>query len=304
MVGSDWFLRSGVGRRRFINAVAVAAVFEVGLASARGADAPSSASVPLISALGAPRSVTQAPSAGVATEEFDFEVAPGRHDVRPRLAFIYASLGALADSGLGWSLTPGKIERSTTKGVPRFDSTDTFVFTLNATATELVAVGGGNYRAKTESDYREFAFDGTTWQMRLPQGVIYRFGKTPDARVGSSSWMLSEIEDRNRNTVRYLYTQDGGTGYLSEVDYTGNSATGDPGANKVSFTYEDRPDVRVSYALGERRTRSKRLSGLSEFAGTQLARSFGFSYQQSTTNGVSLLTAITLTGDDGSSSAS
>jgi len=240
--------------RRWVQLVVVAVGLATGVRQAWAADA--GPSVPIISALGAPRSVNQVPSAGVVSEEFDFEVAPGRRDVRPRLSLLYASLGPLADLGLGWSLTPGKIERSTTKGVPRFDSTDTFVFTLNATATELVAVGGGSYRAKTESDYREFTFDGTTWQMRLPQGVIYRFGKNADARVGASTWLLSEIEDPNGNTVEFLYTQDGGSGYLSEIDYTGSSVTGDLGANKVQLAYEDRPDVRISYSLGERRVRS------------------------------------------------
>ena len=257
--------------------------------------------MPIISALGAPRSVNQVPSAGVAAEQFDLEVAPGRHDVRPRLSLLYSSLGALADSGLGWSLTPGKIERSTTKGVPRLDATDTFTFTLNSSATELADVGGGKFREKTESDYREFTFDGTSWQMRLPQGVVYRFGATTDSKVGASSWLISGIQDPNGNTIRYVYTQDQGTAYLAEIDYTGDAATGDLGANKVLFTYEARSDVRVSYSLAERRTRAMRLKSVSVLAGTALARRFDLTYEPSATNGVSLLTGITLTGSDGTS---
>jgi RHS repeat-associated protein len=283
-----------------VQGLALAMVIGFGVSPARADNAP--AGVPIISALGSPRSVNQAPSAGAVSEQFDIEVAPGRHDVRPRLSLIYASLGALADSGLGWSLTPGKIERSTTNGVPRLDATDSFVFSINTSASELVAIGGGSFRAKTESDYREFTFDGTSWQMRLPQGVVYRFGNTSDSRVGQSSWMLAGIEDRNGNTVRYVYTQDGGTAYLSEIDYTGSSASGDLGANKITFSYETRPDVRVSYSLGERRTRSQRLTGVSEFAGSTLVRRFALSYQQSPTNGVSLLTGISIVGNDDSSS--
>ena len=65
-----------------VQGLALAMVIGFGVSPARADNAP--AGVPIISALGSPRSVNQAPSAGAVSEQFDIEVAPGRHDVRQR----------------------------------------------------------------------------------------------------------------------------------------------------------------------------------------------------------------------------
>jgi RHS repeat-associated protein len=257
---------------------------------------------PGISALGSPRSVAIAPSVGALTERFPLEVAPGRHEVAPRMALSYASLGGLAQLGAGWQLDPGRIERSVKNGVPGFTDSDTFAFSLQGSASELTAIGGGRYRAKQESQFQQFTFDGTRWEMRLGSGVVYRFGTTDASRASNAIWMLDGIEDLNGNTVSYSYERRDGVLYPTEIRYTGYAPTGDPGANRVVLEYEDRPDVRITYMRAAREETRRRLSRISVFAGDALVRRFGLEHEASPSNGVSLLRRIRLTAADDTAS--
>ncbi len=59
----------------------------------------------------------------------------------PHLALLYTSLGGASEIGVGWQFESGRIERSSSSGVPRFDDTDTFVFSMGGSQSELVRTG-------------------------------------------------------------------------------------------------------------------------------------------------------------------
>lgn len=256
---------------------------------------------PVIPGIGMPRSVTHVPGAGAVVEAISLEVPPGRRQFQPKLTLLYTSLSGLGDLGVGWQLDAGRLERSTEHGVPTFSGSDSFVFSINGSVTDLAPIGGNRFRARIETEFRQFTFLGDRWEMRDSQGTAYRFGTSPESRITDATWMLDHAEDRNGNTVSFRYRPEGGLLYLEQVRYTGHAPTGDLGANRIDVEYESRPDRRVSFIRASREDRRLRLRKISVFAGEQLVRRYTLEYGRSPSNGRSLLTRILLTGADGTS---
>ncbi len=94
-------------------------------------------------------------------------------------------------------------------------------------------------------------------------------------------WLLDLVRDRSGNEITYTYERVNNTLYPKDIRYTGFAPTGDPGANRIMFEYEDRPDVRVSYNNTVREKRTCRLQRISVFAGESLARRYELVYEQS-----------------------
>ncbi len=271
--------------------------------SVRAQDA-SESQVPLPKAFGVPRSVRVSPALGAVSEYIPIVVPPGRRNVEPHLALTYSSMAGLGDAGLGWQLEIGRVECWRGDGTPTVGDPDAFMYSLSGAGGELRNAGDDVYRARLESVYREFhkLVDGngahTGWEMSNGEGVLHRFGGTPQSRIDGQLWMLDLVQDQSGNTITYFYEKVNGALYPTEIRYTGFASTGDLGASRVEFEYEGRPDVRVSYGYSVREERRRRLSRISVFAGGSLTRRYEFNYEQSMLNGQSLLSSITLVGAD------
>src|SRR5262245_907097 len=80
--------------------------------------------------------LAQAPEANLFTgalgTAIPIEVPPGRRNMTPQLALRYTSSAGPSPFGYGWDLPIGRIERSTSNGVPRCTGphTDDFVLVL------------------------------------------------------------------------------------------------------------------------------------------------------------------------------
>lgn len=254
---------------------------------------------PLIPGLDKPRSTGTFGASGSAVDTLPLTLAPGRKHVDPTLSFVYSSLGAIAELGEGFSLEIGEIVRSSSRGIPAESNVDEFIFSLAGSADTLVPLGGGAYRPRFESVFRQYQLvGGDHWEVRDAQGFLYVFGATPAYRIDGLEWMLERAEDPNGNGISVQYTQDGGYFYPNEIHYTTHGPTSDPGANAVKFDYEDRPDQRISYALGPRQVRGKRLVRVSNSAGGALVRRYEITYEQSATTSRSLVQSIDIVGAD------
>ena len=125
------------------------------------------------------------PFTGKASFSLPISVAPGRRGIQPNIALTYSSGGGNGIAGLGWDLSLGAIERSTKRGAPKYDSTDTFIFN-SGSPMELVQKGGNEYCAKIEGGFMKFEFDGTNWMVTDKNGTKYYFGRTDASRQEDS----------------------------------------------------------------------------------------------------------------------
>jgi hypothetical protein len=106
-------------------------------------------------------------------------VPAGRGGIQPSLQLQYNSGGGSDLAGVGWSLELGSIERSTKRGIPAYDSTDTFILKQSGATQELVNIGGNLYAAKVEGSFMKVEFvGGMHWQVTDKNGTRYIFGET------------------------------------------------------------------------------------------------------------------------------
>ncbi|HKQ71474.1 MAG TPA: toxin TcdB middle/N-terminal domain-containing protein, partial [Polyangiaceae bacterium] len=256
---------------------------------------------PAFPGLGQPGSVGHLPSVGGASEGIALEGAPGRKSFAPHAALLYNSAGGLGESGVGWQMEFGRIERSSREGSPALSLSDKFVFHLAGASAEIIPIGAGEYRARLEGIYRRYTRVGDHWEVRDASGNVYLFGNSGATRIDGQLWMLDRITDPNGNTISISYRVDGGSFYPNVVHYTGYAPTGDLGPNEIRFDYDPRDDQRISYLFGVEQRRSLRLSRASFFAEGQLVRRYKITYDVSPSNQRSLVKAIDLVTSDESS---
>jgi RHS repeat-associated protein len=223
-------------------------------------------------------------------------VPPGRGNLQPRLALVYQSGGGNGWCGVGWTLGLGAIERSPKAGVPTYnDALDTFTASLNGVNAELVAIGGGEYRAKNEAAFMKFEHTAGQWRVLDKRGTEYLFGSGANSRLttsqGTFRWYLDRVTDVHGNTMTVSYAHDGGEVYLNQSTYTDEFYT-------VDFQLEDRPDVSTSVISGEVVITAKRLRAVEVRANDALVRRYELTYQQSQASQRSLLSRVTQTGND------
>src|SRR3989442_6656189 len=91
------------------------------------------------------------PFTGTASTSIPIQVPPGRHGIQPALSLQYWSGNGDGWLGPGWKLEVGVIQRQTRFGVNY--SGDDYTFRLAGVSTDLVSIGGGEYRAKIEGGF-------------------------------------------------------------------------------------------------------------------------------------------------------
>jgi len=67
------------------------------------------------------------PSTGTAGLTIPIDVPRGRKGIQPNFTLAYNSSSGNSILGVGWSLELGSIQRSTKRGIPKYDGSDTFV---------------------------------------------------------------------------------------------------------------------------------------------------------------------------------
>jgi RHS repeat-associated protein len=240
-------------------------------------------------------------------------VPPGRKNVQPSLNLSYSSSGGSGWLGMGWGLDMGFIARDVKRGVPKYDSTDKYIFSFQGVSSELVSVATNEYRAKDEALFLKFVFDPTNnkWTVTDKSGTQHTFGDASGNRqtngLGTFKWALCKVKDTSGNYMTITYTTDNGELYLSTVEYNGNETQSFAHSHKVEFTLEDRDDDSLSYITGARVETKKRLDYIQvkvkDGGGTyQLARKYTLDYEYSTATKKSRLITVTEYGKDGSTS--
>jgi len=215
--------------------------------------------------LGALQNVQPSLFTGALTYSIPISVPPGRKGIQPNIALTYCSQSGNGMLGMGWSLDLGSIERSTKRGVPNYDDEDTFIFKSGGSTSELVNIGGSEYRAKIEGAFMKFTLlDNNSWTVKDKSGTSYTFGQGEDSRQVVDGdifkWCLDRVEDTLGNYMTIAYSkfededddQAANQIYPLRINYTGHQPTGSRPAFQVDFDYSDgeRDDYFFSYRSG------------------------------------------------------
>jgi hypothetical protein len=226
-------------------------------------------------------------------------VPPGRKSMQPNIALQYRSSSPNSWAGMGWSINPGYIVRSTKLGPPSYDDIkDTFIFVTDSGSTELTHLIDNLYQAKIESSFARFYKEGDTWRVVQKDGTTLRFGQNADSKEISDSgtflWNLTNVTDNNGNYIDLTYIKDSGKSYLSTIDYTGPSPK-----NRVEFTLEDRTDISSSFISGSEVKTTKRLKTIEVTQNNDLVWRYELAYEYAAGSKRSLLKSITQYSSDG-----
>lgn len=235
-------------------------------------------------------------------------IPPGRKGMQPQLSLNYRSSNPNSWVGMGFSLNPGYIVRSTRLGPPSYNDTqDTFYLITDAGTTELVHLIDNLYQAKVESSFTKFFKEfNDSWKAVAKDGSVLQFGQDPDSKEisskGTFSWHLTKAVDTNGNYIQFRYAKDQGKTYLSRIDYTGNDVGLSP-TNSIEFVLEpgQRDDIISSYISTSKITTAKRLKEIKVSQGYDLVWRYALEYGYSSDTNRSLLKSITQYGSDGKS---
>ena len=251
---------------------------------------------------------------GSATLSVPIVVPPGRKNMQPSLGLSYSSSNSNGVCGVGWGLTTSSVQRSTKQGLPKYDDTDTFIFSSSGSTGELVLIDAeaGEYRQKIETAFMRYIYDSANskWSIWDKNGTKYIFGESVDSRIVNSdgtkifAWFLDRVEDVYGNTVSFIYEKDESQVYLSRVEYTSNALVSPAlSADKsIEFIYEtDRPDAMRNYRSGWEIETKKRLKDILVKTDGAIVWRYELDYENSIDTGRSLLTQVTLFDAEGNS---
>ncbi len=246
---------------------------------------------------------------------FDIDVPAGRGGVTPQIALTYSSGADAGLAGWGWRLGgfPALVRVPADRGI-RYDGNDVVAVTSSLESPggvegRLVPVGGGAFHTAVESWNRYTPVgacgDGPcTFEQRGPDGAVFVFGGTADARLweaspdgvsrGVHAWALSEIRDLFGNRVRLSYEERDGMLYPVRARWGCNDGDDCTGMREVELGYREREHVEAS-ALPLGRV----LERISVRAAGVLVREVRLEHVASPDTGRLLVRALRTIGSDG-----
>ncbi|MCJ1432472.1 hypothetical protein MMC27_001829 [Xylographa pallens] len=192
---------------------------------------------------GALRSIDQTfqvnPNTGTLSLSFPLQVTASRNQCQPSLSVDYSSGSGNGPFGLGWSLSTEAVSRKTSKGVPRYEDTDTFVLSGH---DDLVPLRRGpdvidgyvvqRLRPRVTVDQSGPRIESWTsqtdvndvyWRTISDANLVKIYGRTQESRVFETtsnehrrifSWLLCEVYDPLGNAMRLSYKAEDGAGVV------------------------------------------------------------------------------------------
>ncbi|GAA3250324.1 hypothetical protein GCM10010532_096960 [Dactylosporangium siamense] len=188
------------------------------------------------------------PATGAATMSVPVHTTPAR-GTGPRLTLEYAAGGGNGPFGPGWTLAPQAIGRMTNRGVPRYDSTDTFTLTGIGRLTPALDAATGRPDRRTLDGWSVTTYQavddgalplverwagehGEHWRVVSNDGTTTVFGRGDAARVRDPDdprrvfqWLAEESVDAHGNAMRFTYKAEDGAAVREEVFERGRVRT-------------------------------------------------------------------------------
>ncbi len=184
------------------------------------------------------------PRTGSTNFSVPIEVPPGRMGIQPSLSLIYSSSIRNGLIGGGWTIELGNIHRSTKKGFPQYNATDTFVLESGGGGQEDLVLdpATGYYRPKKEGAFVKIEFiNNSYWVVTDKKGTKYFYGRSVDTQQVSGArvfkWCLDKVEDIHTNYLSMEYEKQGIQIYPLNIHYTANAQYGMPWHAKVNLEW-------------------------------------------------------------------
>jgi hypothetical protein len=180
---------------------------------------------------------------GAATLSVPLPVSAGR-GYAPSLQLSYHSRTGNSPFGMGWNINVMSIRRRTSKGVPRYDETDTFigpdgevlvpVLTEGVPDTRQASTLLGDplgetftvcaYRSRTETDFSYLEYwvspsdvDAAFWVLYTPDGQVHLLGYQAQARVSNpnvlgqtAAWLIESSVSQTGEQIYWQYRAEDG----------------------------------------------------------------------------------------------
>ncbi len=205
---------------------------------------------------------------GSANVSYPIEVPAGINGLTPTVSINYNSETKWGNCGVGWNLGMSSIEIKTQNlGVPKYDESEIFLLD----GAELVPVGDNTYRFKVEGAFwKIIKEDDGSFKVLQPDGTTMSYGLENTERLFDPvnpdhvfKWYLSSIKDKSDNEIKYEYSEvtDIDTGervnvQLDRITYGYNDLY------SINYSWEDRPDIKLSYISGFKINRTSRLKSI------------------------------------------
>jgi RHS repeat-associated protein len=229
---------------------------------------------------------------GQGVYSYKFPLPEGVAGLSPKLTLEYSHGTRLDLFGLGWRLPLRAIDRRLDTGIPE-DGVHEIFLDNNA---EIVELADGSFGALSETAFIRYTRAGDGWKIEERDGMVHQLGTAAEARIEDAGhagrvqcWLIEKTTDVSGNTIDYKWRIDG-FAYIQEIRYA---------AYAIRFIYEDRADLRLDGKVGFLRALKQRCIRIELILdpGTQekQLRAWALSYDNSSVNGVSMLTAIQMT---------
>ncbi len=232
---------------------------------------------------------------GGSTYGVGISLPQGRAGLTPSVRLQYDSNTGNGIGGLGWNMEFMCIKRQTDKGLPEYNSGDTFIFQ----GEELVPLTDGTWRCENERQFYRFRQLDTdkdrlpdAWEVTEPNGIRHILGQHrgsnglwsvvehPDKKGETDfdntyCWMVDETIDLHGNQIHYEYILGDGVLYPSRIAYSelGNAA------HEVFFEYKDREDVLDDFRPTFSARLNKLIQKIEVKTNQQLVRGYLFEYE-------------------------
>lgn len=159
---------------------------------------------------------------GTASLSIPVQVTPAR-GLEPQLSLAYSSGAGNGPFGLGFDLSMPSVSRKTSKGIPRYAGTDTFILAGEEDLVPIAERTEGNFNITTYRPRVESAFEKieqwtdqktqtSYWQVIDKDNVTSIYGSRNETRIYDPidpdrifQWLLAETFDAQGNHVLYEY---------------------------------------------------------------------------------------------------
>ncbi|WP_444997551.1 FG-GAP-like repeat-containing protein [Aliikangiella sp. IMCC44359] len=242
---------------------------------------------------------------GAVNASLPIVLPPGRAGMQPSVSISYSSDGGNGLLGKGWSLSAGSsirrcahlydIDQSSRSVMD--DDEDKLCLDgtrLMAEANQTYGMSGTVYHPENQPQVtvtQSGSLSGvSSFTVEYANGHQSFYGTNANSRVVRTAngttitWKLAQKQDHlGLHAIDYEYadgssSESVGHSLLTSIYYTGSPTT--PGNRQVSFEYEARPDVRMTFRNGGSRLMNQRLSHIKTYVGSALVRDYRLVYRE------------------------